>query len=194
MASIVDYLNPFSENFILKDLFTFLGDIISFINPFSEDFILKDFFEGFSNLSDWLNPSSDNFFVYKLLDLLGDLLKWLLVPSDDYIQGQIDDIKYRISQKIPYEDYIEIFESVENVQGDGDLSVNLNNYNFGNGLTYNNDKFIDFSWITNYKDTWYSWVRGVIFILLVIYNINQVNKLFRGYNVAEGINKVENSK
>lgn len=86
-----------------------------------------------------------------------------------------------------------MFESVQYIEGGDNLTVGLNNYSFSNSLTYNNDKFIDFSFITKYKDTWYVWVRGVIFILIVIYNINQIMKLFRGYNVAEGINRLENS-
>lgn len=134
----------------------------------------------------YINPFSENFFVYKLLELLGELLKWLFVPSDGYFDNIVDDMKYSISQKIPYQDYIDMFETVQQVEGEGNISVGLNNYNFGNGLTYNNEKFIDFSWVTKYRDTWYAWTRGIIFILLIIYNINQIMKLFRGYNIASG--------
>ena len=120
-------------------------------------------------------------------------MKWLFVPSDGYFDNIVEDIKYKISQKIPYQDYIEMFETVQQVQSGESIAVGLNNYNFGNGLTYNNDKFIDFSWVTKYKDTWYAWARGIIFILLIIYNINQIMKLFRGYSIGEGISRLNSS-
>lgn len=86
-----------------------------------------------------------------------------------------------------------MFETVKQVQSGEDIKIDLNGYIIGNNLTINTKNFIDFSWITKYKNTWYAWCRGIIFILLIIYNINQIMKLFRGYNVAEGINKIENS-
>lgn len=133
------------------------------------------------------------FYGKKIIELLGNLLNFLFVPKSDFFSNQIDDIKYQISQKIPYQDYIDMFETVKQVKEEGNLSVGLEGYNFSNGITYNNKKFIDFSFITKYKNTWYAWIRGIIFILLIIYNINQIMKLFRGYNVAEGINKIENA-
>ena len=166
-------------------MFTFLSDIISFINPFSEDFILKDFFEGFGNLLDWLNPFSENFFVYKLIELLGNLLEWLFVPDDNYFSNNIDDLKSSLSAKIPYEDYIQMFETIQQVESGQDISIDLNGYTVA-GKEYGLNNFIDFGWITQYKDTWYAWVRGIIFILLIIYNINQIMKLFRGYSIGEG--------
>lgn len=133
------------------------------------------------------------FYGKKIIELLSDLLKFLFIPKDDFFSSQIDDVKYKISQKIPYQDYIDMFETIKQVKEEGNLSVGLESYNFGNGITYNNKKFIDFSFITKYRTTWYAWVRGIVFILLIIYNINQIMKLFRGYNIAEGINKIENS-
>ena len=56
-------------------------------------------------------------------------------------------------------------------------------------MTFNINKFINFSWVTKYKATWYAWVRGIIFILLIIYNINQIMKLFRGYSIGEGASR-----
>lgn len=112
----------------------------------------------------------------------------LFVPSDGYFDNKIENIKSNISKKIPYQDYVDMFETVKQVQSGEDISIDLNGYKVGN-MNFNTKKFIDFSWITKYKNTWYSWVRGVLFIFLIIYNINQVMKLFRGYNVAEGLSK-----
>lgn len=189
ISNLASYLNPFSENFILNDLFTFFSNLLAPINPFSEDFILKDVISGIGSLVDYINPFSENFFVYKLIELLGDLLKWLFFPSDDFFSSNIDNLKSMLSKKIPYEDYIHIFGDVENVNGSSSGSISLNGYKI-NGSTFNSENFIDLGFITKYKDTWYSWTRGVIYILVIIYNINQVMKLFRGYGLTSGSSKV----
>ncbi len=169
VATVVDYLNPFSENFILSDVFSFLSDIVSFINPFSE-----------------------NFFVYKLIDLLGELIQWLFVPDDEYFISNIDTLKSSLSAKIPYEDYINMFGTIENVEGGSTSNVILNGYTIA-GKQFGLNNFINFSWILQYKETWYSWARGIIFILLIIYNINQIMKLFRGYSVGDGSSRINES-
>lgn len=86
VLGVLDYLNPFSENFILKGVLDFLGNILSYINPFSE-----------------------NFWAYKLIELLGDFFKLLFVPSDNNFEelsnkinekfgfiGQIKDLAYSL--------------------------------------------------------------------------------------------------
>ena len=186
ISNLASYLNPFSENFILNDLFTFFSNLLAPINPFSEDFILKDVISGIGSLVDYINPFSENFFVYKLIELLGDLLKGLFVPDDDFFSSNIDNLKSKLSEKLPYEHYIQIFGNVENVDGSSGGSISLNGYKI-NGSTFNSDNFIDLGFITKYKDNWYSWARGIIYILLVIYNVNQIMKLFRGYNLASDV-------
>lgn len=81
-----------------------------------------------------------------------------------------------------------MFETIQQVKSGEDISINLEGYQIG-GNTYNIGNFINFSWITKYKNTWYAWVRGIVFVLLIIYHINQLMKLFRGYNIGEGSSK-----
>lgn len=131
------------------------------------------------------------FYGKKIIELLGDLLNWLFVPNENFFNDNIEGIKEKISKKIPYQDYINMFETIKQVQSGDNIKIELNEYNVGNNLTINSKNFIDFSWITKYKDTWYAWVRGFLFIFLIIYNINQIMKLFRGYNIAEGFNKID---
>lgn len=78
-ANLLDYLNPFSENFILLKLWNFLVEIISYINPFSE-----------------------NFFVYKLIELLSDLLKFLFVPENN----SFDDLSSKFNEKFAFVEQI----------------------------------------------------------------------------------------
>lgn len=137
---------------------------------------MKTFFE-------WIG----NFF-----NSLWDFFISLFVPEDDYFTNKIDEMKSKISQKIPYQDYVEMFETVKQVESGEDITIDLNGYKVGN-ININAKKFIDFTWVSKYKNTWYAWVRGFVFIFLIIYNINQVIKLFRGYNVAEGVSKISDT-
>lgn len=144
-------------------------------------------------LLSYINPFSENFFVYKLIELLGNLLQLLFVPDENYFNSNIENLKTSLSSKIPYDDYIEIFGTIENLEGSNTSNVNLNNYTVG-GKQFSINNFIDFGWILQYKENWYSWARGIIFILLIIYNINQIMKLFRGYGIGEGNSRItENS-
>lgn len=147
---------------------------------------------GIVTLLDWLNPFSENFFVYKLIELLGNLLQWLFVPDDNYFSSNIDTLKSKLSAKIPYEDYIKMFGIIENVESSNISNINLNGYIIA-GKQFGLNNFINFSWILNYKETWYSWARGIVFILLIIYNINQIMKLFRGYNIGDGNSRMNES-
>ncbi len=199
ILNIIDYLNPFSENFILKGVLNFLGNILSYINPFSENFILKDVLSFFGELLSYLNPFSENFILKTLFEWIGNFFTslWdffirLFVPEDDYFSNKINDMKNKISQKIPYQDYVDMFETVKQVESGEDISINLNGYKIGN-MNFNIPKFINFSWVSKYKNTWYAWVRGFVFVFLIIYNINQVIKLLRGYNVADGVSKLNES-
>ena len=114
-------------------------------------------------------------------------LHYLFVPSDGYFDNIVFDIKTDISNKIPYGDFINTFEDLaesENYNSNGEISVNLNGYRVSNDLTINVDNFIDFSNINSVKDTWHAWVRGFIWILLIIYNVNEVIKFLNKYSFS----------
>lgn len=81
-TNILDYLNPFSDNFILKKIIDFLGLLVSYINPFSDNFILSDVIDFLGRLLSYINPFSDNFFGIKLIELLKNLLQTLFIPEE----------------------------------------------------------------------------------------------------------------
>ena len=45
IGSMLQWLNPLSEEFFLKGLFIFLSDALSYINPFSENFFVYKLIE-----------------------------------------------------------------------------------------------------------------------------------------------------
>ena len=93
-SSVLDFLNPTSENFILTQLWEFLTNIVSFINPLHE-----------------------NFFGRKLVEFIGDLLNDLFVPEDDIFGNLQENIrsKFYFTTQIQ-----EIFESLLNDYDYGD--------------------------------------------------------------------------
>ena len=171
IINILDWLNPFSENFILLRLWNFLADIVSFINPFSDNFLGK-----------------------KIVSLIGDLLKSLFVPEDDYFTNKIDSLKTSLNDRIPYQQYLDDMDSLKNAnntRNNNDIStfVSLNNYTITDKLVINMNKFIDFGIFSKYKSTWFVWVRVVIYVLLLLYNINEFTKTLRGVGVINSAGK-----
>lgn len=116
-------------------------------------------------------------------------IKELFLPADNFFDNIVAEIKQNIATKIPYEVYLDVFGSLTDgsyYDGEKDLNIKLEGYKISDNLTINQD-FINFDNIIKYKDTWYSWIRGFIFILLIIYNLNEAIKLLRGYNVAANV-------
>lgn len=163
VGTILDYLNPLGDNFILKKLWVFLTDIVSF-----------------------LNPSSDNFFGKKIIELIGDLLKTLFIPKEDYFSNKFTILKESFSERLSYQSYIDILEQTELIVAHEQLSIDLDNYVVGSN-TLSINKFIDFSIFDKYKSTYYGFVRGFTYIFLVLYVINNFYKLIRGTSLMNAI-------
>ena len=121
---------------------------------------------------------------------MGNLLKFLFVPDENFFSSNIEEIKSKIAEKIPYQDYVNLFETIKTVESGEGLSIDLPEYKVSDNLTIKKDKFVDYGKVTKYKNTWYSWVRGFTFIFMIIYNINQMTKFLRGINVADGATMV----
>lgn len=142
--------------------------------------------EFLTDIVDYLNPFSDNFIGKIIVESIGNLLKGLFIPSDNYFSNIKDTLLSDLETKLPYESYINMFSIISDVATDGEMQdIGINNYQVGT-LNINLPNFIDFSYITQYRDTWYSWVRGFVFIFLIIYHINQINKFLRGFSISDG--------
>lgn len=73
-----------------------------------------------------------------------------------------------------------------------DTSVNFPEYKIHDNLSVKLSKFIDFSFVGKYKDTWFIWCRVVFYIMILIFNISNVIKFFNGHTVTEGSNQITN--
>lgn len=169
-GTVIDYINPFSENFFLKDFFDFIGEALSYINPFNENFIFKDFFTNFidwfnpfsdnfilkklweflTNIISYINPFSENFFAYKLIDLLGDLLKWLFVPENN----PFDELSNKFNEKFAFVNQVKTL--VNDLLGYSNYGDKTPTFDMTwRGVTF---ALIDFSLFLDYRN----WLHGII--------------------------------
>ena len=179
---------------IFSPLFDFLGNLLDWLNPFSENFILVKLWNFLTDILSYINPFSDNFLGKKIVSLIGDLLISLFFPGDNYFTDKIDGLKASLNDRIPYQQYLDDLESLKNVnsaRSSEDIStyVSLNNYAISDKLVINMNKFIDFSIFNKYKSTWFVWVRVVVYLLLLLYNINEFTKTLRGVGVINSAGK-----
>ena len=121
-------------------------------------------------------------------------MKSLFVPEEDYFTNKIDNLKVALNDRIPYQQYLDdmdVLKNANNTKNDNDIStfVSLNNYTISDKLVINMNKFIDFSIFSKYKTTWFTWVRVVVYVLLLLYNINEFTKTLRGVGVINSAGK-----
>lgn len=108
-SNVLNYLNPLSEDFILKNVISGIGSILDYINPFSENFILKSVINGIGNILSYINPFSENFFGYKIVEFFKNLFIELFVPQQD----QFTEFSNNIKSKFGFVDQIK--ELVQNL-------------------------------------------------------------------------------
>lgn len=191
--------NWFSE--LGTNIGTFFSDLGASIGSlFSQ--LFTDLGNFFNSLWDWLSNlwESIKSIPSSIWNLFKEGLIWLFVPEDNYFNNKVEEFKTALNEKIPYQQYIQSLkdiESVSDVTGDTDeitLGIDLKNYSILDKFTVNMNKFIDFSIFSKFKSTWYSWIRVVVYIGLVIYNINQTVKFLRGFGISEGsIRDIQNN-
>lgn len=86
LSGVLNFLNPTSNSFILKGVIGSLGNMLDYINPFSENFILKNVINFLGDLVSYINPFSDNFLGKRLIELFSDLFEKLFIPTSNQFE------------------------------------------------------------------------------------------------------------
>lgn len=176
----------------MSGFFQGIGDTLSNIFSFLWDLpgnILDGIGNLFNSLWDWLDDiwTSIKDIPQNIINLLKDLLIYLFVPEDNYFDNMLSNFSNAINEKIPYRNYINALEQLDDVEVNGiSESINISNYYISDTLSISKNKWIDFSIFDRYKETWYTWTRVIIYILFIIYNINEIIKTFRGASAVSG--------
>ena len=108
-----------------------------------------------------------------ILGGLKNLLLSLFVPSDTYFTTWNNNFDNLLKDKLPYTVYNDFFNNIKEITRSRLEDVTITFY--GKKCT-----ILSFSWYYNNEDTINDWIRGVMFFVLVFYNINQMYKLIRG--------------
>lgn len=176
---IIDYLNPFSENFILLKLWDFLTTIIDYLNPFSDNFILKKLWDFLLTIIDYLNPFNENFFGYKLIELFSDLLEFLFIPSEDRINGLVNTVTGKFTFIETIKIAINSFEDIINNLGNSpSLSLTLS------ATPYTPEqevKVIDLSWYAPFKPYGDVVITGFIYLFFLWRLFALLPNIINGY-------------
>lgn len=154
----LSYINPFDENFILKDL-------LDWLNPTSENFILKQLWDFLTNIVSYINPFDENFFGYKIIDLFSELLNFLFVPSEDTVNGLVDSVKSKFSFIDTIKNsVVDVEDVLEGATEAPTLTVHVNKSSY----TKEQDlKILDLSWYVKYKEYGDMILTGFIYAFFI---------------------------
>lgn len=168
--TLIDYINPFSENWFLKDFFNFIKGALSYINPFDENFIFREFF---SNFFSWFNPFSDNFILKKLWEFLTNIISYINPFDDNFLGKKIVELIGQLLETLfipesnPFEKlsskFDEKFAFVNQIKDLFSKLLGFSNYgedvpNFSLTWYGTTVAIIDFSLFLNYR----TWIHGII--------------------------------
>lgn len=176
IIDVLDFINPFSENFILKAVIDFLGNIVSYINPFSEDFILKSIINFLSNLVSYINPFSDNFLGKKLIELFSNLFKDLFIPTENHFE----ELSNKINEKFGFISQIqELLSDLFNFSSSRSSTVPSWNITYA-GVTVS---IIDFTAFEQYRGV----VHGIIICIMYLSFLLRLHRRLPGIIGAYGV-------
>ncbi len=189
-----DIINSIGE--IINSIGSAISDVISALGEGISN-IISSIANAVSSIINALGEAISNVITVigelpgKIINLLESLLRRLFVPEDNYFSDKVDTLKSDLNGKIPYQSYQnelnKIDETAQNTGNSGEgitTSISLSNYTLSDKLSVKMNKFIDFSIFTKYRDVWFVWVRVVVYILLVLYWINETSKFFRGFSIS----------
>lgn len=142
------------------------------------------------DILDWIGSLFLSLFKFlldlleKLIQLLKELLISLFVPSDAFVQEKVDILKNQLEPKLPYAQYIKLFDSSYEGNELKDIIINI----------YGQDVVIaKVTLFERFRDLFNTGVYAVMFFLLAIYNYNNIYKLIRGTDYVSATNTINNA-
>lgn len=167
---------------------SFFADVGNKISDFNSN--VGEFFNNqwdntrnfFSNIPDFFKSFWDNF---------SSFLVGIFVPEDGYFDSLFNDFKQKLADKIPYDTYVNNLDTINNLDTDdissSDLNVGFGNYRLGDTdvTVSTSDNWVNFDFVLKYKEIWFKWCRAITWLFFIIYNLNQILKLFRGFSISD---------
>ena len=184
-ASLLNWLNPFSDDFILKNvdlslgnLLTGLSNILGFINPFSDNFILKGVLGFLSDLISFVNPFSDNFIGKKIVELFQDLFVFLFVPSQEDMQNIFAPVRSKFAFVEKFNNLSDQIQTMlETGEGSPTFELNINSKYISGDV-----KILDFSFFAPYKPYSDLVITAFAYLLFAYRTIKNLPETISGLN------------
>lgn len=154
---MLDYLNPFSDNFILKDVFSFFGTLLDYLNPFSENFIFKQIFT----------------FIGNFFSDMWDFFYHFFVPTDEQwkeLEGDYASIGDTIKNHIPFVGLLseELKKAQDTVEKTDFLIITVPSFSYqgsgGIGVSTDEQKVIN---VGQAYEPYRAYIRGFLFLIVV---------------------------
>ena len=176
-SSVLDYINPFSENFLLNGVLNSLGTMINYLNPFNENFILNGVLTNLGNMLNYINPFSDNFLGKKIIEMFSDLFEYLFIPTGN----QFEDLQSKFDEKFAFIGQIKelvgnLFFTTSTYSTNGDYpSLNITYM----GTTVS---IVDFSVFDQYRDLVHAIIIAVLYIAFILRLVKRLPGIIGGFH------------
>ena len=122
-----------------------------------------------------------------------------MYQKNGWFESQINEIKLKFDEHFHYSQYISELEEIKNrvnvydPNSPIDTYVNLPDYKIHSKLSVKLSRFIDFSFLGKYRDTWFSWCRVIFYIIIFIFHISNIIKFLNVHTIVVGSNTITNS-
>ena len=126
-----------------------MADLVDWLNPFSENFILTKIINGIASILEYLNPFSEKFFGNKIVELLKDALNFLFVPSEERLNAIPNTVKSKFAFIDDIKTAVNSISDLLNSTGNPPvITVNVGSTKYTDAA---NIKVVDMSWYAPYK-------------------------------------------
>lgn len=168
----MDYLNPFSDNFILKS-------IINYLNPLSDDFILAKIIS----------------FVVNFFDNLLEFLIHIIIPTDSQLEAikqDFSDLGSTFKNHLPFVGFFSdsLEEAKQIVYNEDFLNIKFKGWSFDLGIIHYSTDDIEFTGVLDAYEPYRMSIRTLLTLVVYILGLVYLIKYFLKYGETEGNNGV----
>ena len=126
---------------------------------------------------------------------INNVLVKVFLPGDTYIDNKYQEINVELEQKLGYQQFTNFFDDIKEIKEAKPTNITFNTLTINNmfgGSSSNSSSssseitLINFDLYYKYKDDVDKFIRGVMFFLLLMFNIRHVYILIRGSDMLGG--------
>lgn len=130
-------------------------------------------------------PSSNKSLLSTLLDWLKSLITALkqmfielFVPSEDYFNNWFNRLRQQVAEWLGYSSYSDLLKGLQNIKA---IPIQLTIVVYGKTVT-----IVDFSVYSAYHDALATFIRGFVYVLILLFYMNNIYRLIRAHSFTHG--------